>query len=70
MQRPPQQIATDAGCEQGNSPTRNQKSRRLFCPTSQGRRAEIFFFPKYGIYDLKKPSRLDTRDVMAIRHQT
>jgi hypothetical protein len=47
-----------------------QKTRRLFCPTSQGRQAKIFFFPKYRIYDLKKPARLDTGDVMAIRHQT
>jgi hypothetical protein len=46
------------------------KSRRLFCPTSQARRAKIFIFPKYSIYDLKKPARLDTGDVMAIRHQT
>ena len=39
-------------------------------PTSQARRAKIFIFPKYSIYDLKKPARLDTGDVMAIRHQT
>jgi hypothetical protein len=31
---------------------------------------KIFFFPKDGSYDLMKTSRLDTRDVMAIRHQT
>jgi hypothetical protein len=70
MQRPPQQIATDAGCEQGNSPTRNQKSRRLFCPTSQAPLAKIFVFPKHRSYDSTKPARLDTGDVMAIRHQT
>jgi hypothetical protein len=46
------------------------KTRRLFCPTSQGCRAKIFFFPKDRSYDLKKPARLDTGDVMAIRHQT
>jgi hypothetical protein len=46
------------------------KTRRLFCPTSQGHHAKILFFPKYRIYDLTNPSRLDTRDVMAIRHQT
>jgi hypothetical protein len=46
------------------------KTRRLFCPTSQARGAKIFVFPKDRIYDLTKPSRLDTRDVMAIRHQT
>jgi len=47
-----------------------QKNRRLFCPTSQARRAKIFLFPKGRTYDLKKPARLDTGDVMAIRHQT
>jgi len=50
--------------------TGDGKTRRLFCPTSQARPAKIFFFPKYSIYDLKKPARLDTGDVMAIRHQT
>jgi len=50
----------------GQSP----KTRRLFCPTSQVRRAKIFIFPKDVNYDLKKPARLDTGDVMAIRHQT
>jgi hypothetical protein len=49
---------------------RQAKTRRLFCPTSQARREKIFFFPKERNYDLTKPSRLDTRDVMAIRHQT
>jgi hypothetical protein len=48
----------------------SQKPGRLFCPTSQARTAKIFTFPKYSIYDLKKPARLDTGDVMAIRHQT
>jgi hypothetical protein len=48
------------------------KTLRLFrnsapCPAL---RAKIFTFPKYSIYDLKKPARLDTGDVMAIRHQT
>jgi hypothetical protein len=47
-----------------------KKSRRLFCPTSQARRVKIFVFPKGRTYDLKKPARLDTGDVMAIRHQT
>jgi hypothetical protein len=46
------------------------KTRRLFCPTSQACVAKIFVFPKYGIYDLTKKARLDTGDVMAIRHQT
>jgi hypothetical protein len=46
------------------------KTRRLFCPTSQARRAKIFLFPKDGSYDLKNPARLDMGDVMAIRHQT
>jgi hypothetical protein len=46
------------------------KTRRLFCPTSQARRAKIFVFPKHRTYDLKKSARLDTGDVMAIRHQT
>jgi hypothetical protein len=32
--------------------------------------AKIFLFPEDRIYDLTKSSRLDTRDVMAIRHQT
>ncbi len=34
-----------------------QKSRRLFCPTSQAYRAKIFVFPKRSNYDLTKPSR-------------
>jgi hypothetical protein len=46
------------------------KTRRVFCPTSQARRAKIYSFPKERNYDLTKESRLDTRDVMAIRHQT
>jgi hypothetical protein len=46
------------------------KTRRLFCPTSQARCAKIFCFPEDLIYDLTKPARLDTGDVMAIRHQT
>jgi hypothetical protein len=33
------------------------KPRRLFCPTSQARRAKIFFFSKVRIYDLTKRSR-------------
>jgi hypothetical protein len=45
------------------------ENRRLFCPTCQARRAKIFIFPKDRSYDLKKPARLDTGDVMAIRHQ-
>jgi hypothetical protein len=36
------------------------KTRRLFCPTSQARRAKIYVFPKDRTYDLKKPARLDT----------
>jgi hypothetical protein len=47
-----------------------QKTRRLFCPTSQARCAKIYIFPKDRTYDLKKPARLDTGDVLAIRHQT
>jgi hypothetical protein len=47
-----------------------QKTRRLFCPTSQARHAKIFCFPKDRTYDLTKPARLDMRDVLAIRHQT
>jgi hypothetical protein len=48
----------------------NTKTRRLFCPTSPVLRSKIFIFPKDRIYDLKKPARLDTGDVLAIRHQT
>ena len=33
-------------------------------------RAKIFIFPKDRTYDLAKTARLDTGDVMAIRHQT
>ena len=33
------------------------KTRRLFCPTSQARRAKIFAFPKDRSYDLKKSAR-------------
>ena len=33
-------------------------------------RAKILVFPKGRTYDLTKPARLDTGDVMAIRHQT
>jgi hypothetical protein len=47
-----------------------KKVVQVFCPTSQARGEKIFIFPKERNYDLKKPSRLDTRDVMAIRHQT
>jgi hypothetical protein len=36
----------------------------------QGRFAKIFLFPEDGSYDLTNPARLDTGDVMAIRHQT
>jgi hypothetical protein len=32
--------------------------------------AKIFLFPKGRSYDLRKSARLDTGDVMAIRHQT
>ncbi len=54
----------------GKTRRRRKTRARLFCPTSQARRAKIFIFPKDRIYDLKKPARLDTGDVMAIRHQT
>jgi hypothetical protein len=46
------------------------KTRRLFCPTGQGGFAKIFIFPKDRNYGLTKSARLDTGDVMAIRHQT
>jgi hypothetical protein len=46
------------------------KTRRLFCPTSQVRLTKIYVFPKERIYGLTKSARLDTGDVMAIRHQT
>ena len=45
--------SSDAFCPSGN----RQKSRRLFCPTSQARLAKIFLFPNDRNYDLKKPSR-------------
>src|ERR1700760_2536816 len=42
------------------------KTRRLFCPASQGRHAKLFILPKYSIYDLTNLSRLDTRGVRPI----
>jgi hypothetical protein len=57
-------------CCRRDTTGKTPKTRRLFCPTSQARRAKIFIFPKDGNYDLTKPARLDTGDVMAIRHQT
>jgi hypothetical protein len=49
-----------------NTTVRTSKNHRLFCPTSQARATKIFVFPKVGSYDLKKPARLDTRDVRPI----
>jgi hypothetical protein len=57
-------------CCRRDTTGKNTKTRRLFCPTSQARGAKIFIFPKDGNYDLTKSARLDTGDVMAIRHQT
>jgi hypothetical protein len=54
----------------GSVAATTRRAARLFCPTAQAPFAKIFFFPKDRIYDLKKPARLDTGDVMAIRHQT
>jgi hypothetical protein len=48
----------------------HQKIRRLFCPTSQARRAKIIYFPKDGNYDLTKLSRPDTEGRSANRHDT
>jgi ribosomal protein L44E len=54
----------------GSSLPGRPKTRRLFCPTSQAHGTKIFRFTKGRNNDLKKSARLDTGDVMAIRHQT
>src|SRR5581483_9532601 len=52
-------------------PTGNpSKSRRLFCPTSQACGPKIYLFPKYGSYEIKKPSRPTTEGRSANRHDT
>jgi hypothetical protein len=41
----------------GRTSGQTSKTRRLFCPTSQARRAKIYHFPKDRSYGLKKSSR-------------
>src|SRR5690242_18726642 len=41
--------------------------KRANCPALP---AKIFIFPKYENYEITNSARLDTGDVMAIRHQT
>jgi hypothetical protein len=56
-------LSPNAECCRDNTTGKAQKTRRLFCPTSQDRRAKIFIFPKGRNYDLTKLARPNTRDV-------